>query len=74
MEKTKRAYRILLGTPEGRRTLRRPAVDGRIILKRIFKKWEGAWTGFISLRLKTGDGLLLINLRVPKNAGDFLTS
>jgi hypothetical protein len=34
-------------------------VDGRIILKRIFKKWDGAaWTGFIWLRNGTGGGLL----------------
>jgi hypothetical protein len=33
-------------------------MDGRILLKRIFKKWEGAWTGFIRLRIKTGGGLL----------------
>jgi hypothetical protein len=26
-------------------------VDGRIILKRIFKKWDGAWTGLSWLRI-----------------------
>jgi hypothetical protein len=30
-------------------------VDGRIILKRVLKKWDGeAWTGLIWLRLGTG--------------------
>ena len=33
--------------------------DGRIILKRIFKKWDGeAWTGLIRLRIGTGGGYL----------------
>jgi hypothetical protein len=34
-------------------------VDGRIILKFIFKKWDGrAWTGLIWLRIGTGGELL----------------
>jgi hypothetical protein len=36
-----------------------PGVDGIIILKVIFKKWDGgAWTGLIWLRMGTGGGLL----------------
>jgi hypothetical protein len=35
-----------------------PGVDGRIILKLIFKNWDGAWTGLSWLRIGTGGGLL----------------
>jgi len=39
------AYRFLVGKPEGRGHLENPGVDGRIILRWIFRKWEGrAWT------------------------------
>jgi hypothetical protein len=34
------AYAVLVRRPEGKRTLGRPSIDGRIILKRIFKTWE----------------------------------
>jgi hypothetical protein len=34
-------------------------IDGRIISKRIFKKWDrGAWTGLIWLRIEKGGGLM----------------
>jgi hypothetical protein len=32
-------YRILVGKPEGQRLLTVPDIDGRIILRRIFRKW-----------------------------------
>ena len=34
-------YRVLVGKPEGRDHLEDPGVDGRIILGRIFRKWNG---------------------------------
>jgi hypothetical protein len=47
-------YRVLLGRPEGKNLLEDPAVDGRIILKWIFKKW----TGSIWIIIRTGGGHL----------------
>jgi len=36
-----------------------PGIDGRIILRRIFRKWDvGAWTGSIWLRVGKGGGRL----------------
>jgi hypothetical protein len=36
-----------------------PGVDGRIILKCVFKKWNGeAWSDLIWLRIGTDAGLL----------------
>jgi hypothetical protein len=35
-----------------------PGIDGWIILKLIFKKWDRAWTGMNWLRMGTGGGLL----------------
>jgi hypothetical protein len=32
--------------------------EGRLILEWILKKWDGAWTGLIWLRIGTGGGLL----------------
>jgi len=41
-------YRVLAGKHEGKRPLGRQDVDGRIILRWIFLKWDiGAWTGSI---------------------------
>ena len=52
-------HRVLVGKPEGKRPLGDPDVDGRIILRWIFRKWEGVvGTGWSWLRIGTGDGHL----------------
>jgi hypothetical protein len=48
-------YRVLVGKPEGKRPLGDPDVDGRIILRWIFRKWDvRIWTGLSWLRVGTG--------------------
>jgi hypothetical protein len=34
------AYRVLIGIPDGKRPFGRPAADGKIILKWMFKNWN----------------------------------
>ena len=51
-------HRVLVGKPEGKRPLGDPDVDGRIILRWIFRKWEGVKTGWSWLRTGTGGGHL----------------
>jgi hypothetical protein len=53
------AYRILVGTPEGKNHKEDQGVGGRIILKWILEGWDGViWTGLIWLRIWIGEGLL----------------
>jgi hypothetical protein len=52
-------HRVLVGKPEGKRPLGRPDVDGRIILRWMFRKLEGVVvTGWSWLRIGTGGGHL----------------
>ena len=52
-------HRVLVGKPEGKRPLGRdPDIDGRIILRWIFRKWEGVETGWSWLRIGTDGGHL----------------
>jgi hypothetical protein len=51
-------HRVLVGKPEAKRPLGDPDVDGRIILRWIFRKWEGVETEWSWLRIGTGGGHL----------------
>jgi hypothetical protein len=52
-------YRVLVGKPEGKRPLGRPGIEGRILLRRIFRKWDvGVWGGLSWPRIWTGGGHL----------------
>ena len=54
-------HRVLVGKPEGKNHWRDPDVDGRIILRWIFRKWEGVvGTGWSWLRIGTGGGCLWV--------------
>jgi len=47
------------GNQRERNLLEEPGVDGKIILRRIFRKWDvGVWTGSSRLRIGTGGGHL----------------
>ena len=50
-------YRVLVGKPEEKNHLVDTGIDGRIILRRLFRKQEvGVWTGSSWLRIGTGSG------------------
>ena len=54
-------HRVLVGKPEGKRPLGDQDVDGRIILRWIFRKLEGVvGTGWRWLRIGTGGGRLWV--------------
>jgi hypothetical protein len=53
------AFRILVGKARRKETTRNTYVDGRIILRWILEREDGAvLAGFIWLRIGTGGGLL----------------
>jgi len=47
MAESRGGYRVLVWKPEGKRPLLEdPGIDGKIILRWIFRKWDvRAWTG-----------------------------
>jgi hypothetical protein len=53
------AYRVLVGRLERKKNLEDLGIDGWMILKYNFKKWDGkAWTGSIWLWIGTREGLV----------------
>ena len=57
MEEKRGVYSVLVGKPEERDHLEDTGVDGSIILRWIFTKWDvGVWTGSSWLRIGTGGG------------------
>ena len=51
------AYGGLVGKPEGKKPLGKPRYNDKIILKWIFKKYDGAVLGLIWLGIETSSGL-----------------
>jgi len=49
-------YRVLVGKPDGKRTLGRLGRNGSVIVKWIFKKWMGV--DWIDLAQQEGEGVL----------------
>jgi len=59
MGETIGVYRVLVGKPEGRRSLGRPRRRWEDNIKMIFRKWDvGVWTGLSWFRKKTDGGHL----------------
>ena len=74
MGKRRGVYRVLVRTHEGKRQLGRP-MDGRIILRWIFRVGCGGIDWFeLAQDTERWPELVneLMNLRVPKNMGNFL--
>ena len=67
MGERKGVYRLLVGKPVGKSHFEDPGVDGRIILRWSFRKWEAVWAGSIWLRIGTGGGHVSVamNLWIP---------
>jgi hypothetical protein len=50
-------YRVLVGKSEGKNHLENPGINGKKLLRWIYRKWDiGTWTGLIWLSTMTGGG------------------
>jgi hypothetical protein len=59
MVEGKGVYRVVVGKPDGKNHWGDPGVDGRVILRCIFRNWDvGVWAGLSWLRKETGGGHL----------------
>jgi hypothetical protein len=59
IDEMRNAYKILVGRPEGKRSLGRPSCSGKMVLECILGKQGGeVRTGCIRFRIDTSDGLL----------------
>ena len=71
-------YRVLVGKPEGKRPLGRPRCIWEDNIKMDFQEVRGGCGDWMELAQDRDSWRALVstvmNLRVPKNAGNFLTS
>ena len=78
MGEEKEVYRLLLGKPEGRRPLGRPRRRWEDNIRMALQKVGCGYMDWIGLAQDRGRWRTLVsavmNLRVPGNAGNFLTS
>ena len=73
MEEGRGVHKVLVGKPEGNRPLGRPRRRWRIILRWIFRKWEGVvGTGWSWLKIGTGGGEYGNELSGSTKCGEFL--
>jgi hypothetical protein len=76
MGETRDVYRVLVGRLREGDLLEDPGIGGRIILKCMFEKWDGAMD-YIDLTQDNNDWLVFVNavmnLRVSLSERNFLT-
>jgi hypothetical protein len=58
MRERRGIHGVLVGKPRKRGHLKDPDIDGNILLRRIFRKWDGEGTELMWLRLETSGGYL----------------
>ena len=68
VEERRGVYRVLVGNPRGRAHLEDPGIDGKIILRWIFRMWKGGMD-WIDLAQDRGRWRAMVNVvmnfRVP---------